>query len=374
MTIGTAELKTLPLEALHRELGARMAPFAGYLMPVQYPDGIISEHKHTRNKAGFFDISHMGQIRVSGPDVAAELEKLVPGDLSGLQLLKQRYTVLTTEFGGVLDDLMITNAGGHYFLVVNASRKHTDLQYLLDQMPASNRIEMLAEQALFALQGPEAVAVLSRLIPGSERLGFMTAGNFVLDSAECFVTRCGYTGEDGFEISVPALQAERVARRLLDQAEVAPVGLGARDSLRLEAGLCLYGHELDETTTPVEAGLSWVVATRYLRAPGEPAEFPGAERILGQIRNGAPRTRVGLLPEGRAPVRDGTEILNDRDELVGRVTSGGFGPSVGAPVAMGYVDSRYATEGTCLRVLLRNKPCTIRITRLPFVQHRYHLQ
>ncbi len=368
----TPELKSLPLEALHRELGARLAPFAGYLMPVQYPDGIISEHKHTRNSAGLFDISHMGQIRVSGPDVAAELEKLAPGDLSTLPLLKQRYTVLTTELGGVLDDLMITNAGDHYFLVVNASRKRTDLHYLLDRVPGSCRIELLSAQALFALQGPRAAEVMSRLVPRSDRLEFMAAGSFVLDAAECFITRCGYTGEDGFEISVPAAQAESVARYLLDQPEVAPVGLGARDSLRLEAGLCLYGHELDETTTPVEAGLSWVVAKRYLRAPVAPADFPGAESILGQFRNGAARKRVGLLPEGRAPIREGAEILNDQNELVGRVTSGGFGPSVGAPVAMAYLETRYAAEGACLRVLLRNKPCTVRVTRLPFVKHRYY--
>jgi aminomethyltransferase len=365
------DLDNVPLDALHRQLGARMVPFAGYSMPVQYPSGIIAEHLHTRNRAGFFDISHMGQLRLSGPGVAEALEKLVPGDISGLPLWKQRYTVLTTDGGGVLDDLMITNAGDHYFLVVNAARKVVDLRHLVDRMPDSALIEMLSGRALFALQGPEAAAVMARLAPGAERLEFMAAGKFGFDSVECFVTRCGYTGEDGFEFSIPAQDAERVARLVLDQAEVAPVGLGARDSLRLEAGLCLYGHELDEYTTPVEAGLSWVVANRYKQESGAAASFPGAERILDQIQSGTARKRVGLLPEGRAPIREGAQILNARDEVVGRVTSGGFGPSLGAPLAMAYVDSAVALEGTRLTAMLRNRPCTIKVTGLPFVEHRY---
>jgi aminomethyltransferase len=366
------ELHSLPLNALHQELGARMAPFAGYRMPVQYPPGILAEHRHTRNRVGFFDLSHMGQIRVSGPDAALALERLVPSDLSALAVWKQGYTVFTNETGGVLDDLMVVNAGDHFFLVVNAARKHADLEHLTARMAESCRIEMLSDRALLALQGPEAVRVMTRLIPGSERLEFMEAGNFVLESAECLVTRCGYTGEDGFELSVPASEAETIARLFLMQPEVAPIGLGARDTLRLEAGLCLYGHELDESTTPVEAGLAWVIARRYRQPGGSPAGFPGAERIFEQIRSGVVRRRVGLLPEGRAPVREGAEILNDRDAVIGRVTSGGFAPSLGAPVAMAYLDSRYAADGNRLEALVRSKRIPVKVTRLPFVNHRYH--
>lgn len=366
------ECRSVPLNALHLELGARMIPFAAYRMPLQYPAGILAEHRHTRNRAGLFELSHMGQIRISGPDVAAELEKLVPSDLRALPLLRQRYTVFTNGSGGVLDDLMVTNAGDHFFLVVNAARKHADLEHLIGRMPESCRIEMLPDRAMIALQGPEAVHVLARLVPGSERLEFMEGGNFVLESADCFITRCGYTGEDGFEISVSASEVEKIARQFLRQPEVAPIGLGARDTLRLEAGLCLYGHELDETTTPVEAGLSWVVARRYRQPGGPTAGFPGAARILEQIRGGVARKRVGLLPEGRAPVREGAEILNDQFEVIGRVTSGGFGPSIGAPVAMAYLDSRHAAEGNRLCVVLRNKRISGKVTGLPFVHHRYH--
>ncbi|MGH8559298.1 MAG: glycine cleavage system aminomethyltransferase GcvT [Methylococcales bacterium] len=366
-----SELQSVPLDALHRELGAKMVPFAGYRMPLQYPSGIIQEHKHTRNSAGFFDLSHMGQIRISGPGVAAALEKLAPGNLSALPLLKQRYTVFTTASGGVLDDFMITHLADHFFLVVNAARKQVDLEHLIDRMPESCRIEMLPDQALLALQGPAAAKVMARLAPGSERLEFMAAGNFVLDSVECLITRCGYTGEDGFEISVPASQAGQVARNLLDQNEVAPIGLGARDTLRLEAGLCLYGHELDESTTPIEAGLSWVVARPYLHTGGPEPRFPGAQRILEQMHTGVARQRVGLLPEGRAPVREGAQLLNGKDQVVGRVTSGGFGPSIGAPLAMAYLESRYAVQGSRLNALGRNKQLPVIVTRLPFVKHRY---
>ncbi|MGH8548218.1 MAG: glycine cleavage system aminomethyltransferase GcvT [Methylococcales bacterium] len=366
------ECHSVPLNALHHELGARMIPFAGYWMPLQYPAGILSEHQHTRNSAGFFELSHMGQIRISGPDVAAALENLVPSELSALPLLKQRYTFFTNDSGGVLDDLMVTNAGDHYFLVVNAARKQADLKHLIDRMPESCRIEMLSDRALIALQGPEAAKVMARLVPGSERLEFMQAGNFALESAACFITRCGYTGEDGFEISLPASEVDKIARLLLRQPEVAPIGLGARDTLRLEAGLCLYGHELDETTTPVEAGLSWVVARHYLQPGGPAAGFPGAARIFEQIRGGVARQRVGLLPEGRVPVREGAEILNDQDEVIGRVTSGSFGPSIGAPVAMAYLDTHYAAEGSLLGVLLRNKRIPVKVSGLPFVKHRYY--
>lgn len=366
------EFRTVPLNALHLELGAKMVPFAGYRMPVQYPTGILAEHKHTRNRAGFFDISHMGQIRILGPGVAAALERLVPGDLSALPLLRQRYTVFTNESGGILDDLMVTNAGDHFFLVVNAARKRLDLEHLKERMPGNLRVELLADRALIALQGPEAANVMARLVPGPEKLEFMEAGNFRLESVDCFITRSGYTGEDGFEISIPVARAETIARLLLSQPEVLPAGLGARDTLRLEAGLCLYGHELDETTTPVEADLSWVVARRYLEPGGPEPCFPGAPRILDQIRSGPARKRVGLLPEGRAPVREGAGIVNERDEVVGRVTSGGFGPSIGAPVAMACLESRCAAEGTRLGALVRNKWIPVRVSRLPFVEHRYY--
>ncbi|MGH6830557.1 MAG: glycine cleavage system aminomethyltransferase GcvT, partial [Methylocella sp.] len=348
------ELESLPLDALHRELGAKMAPFAGYAMPVQYAGGILSEHKHTRNRAGLFDISHMGQIRIWGPAVAAALETLVPGDLVNLPLFHQRYSVFTTDSGGVLDDCMITNAGDHFFLVVNAARKAVDIAHLIERMPRGCHIAMLSDHALLALQGPDAGRILERLAPGSDRLECMAAGTFVLDSVDCFITRCGYTGEDGFEISVPTSRVEQVARNLLSQSEVAPIGLGARDTLRLEAGLCLYGHELDESTSLVEAGLAWIVAKGYLQSGGTQACFPGARRILEQIRSGTARKRVGLLPEGRAPVRDGAQIMDDSEALVGHVTSGGFSPSLQAPVAMAYLDSRHAAPGTRLNAWLRN--------------------
>ncbi|MGR9108065.1 MAG: glycine cleavage system aminomethyltransferase GcvT [Gammaproteobacteria bacterium] len=364
------ETLSVPLESLHRELGAKMVPFAGYRMPVSYPGGIISEHKHTRKSASFFDISHMGQIRITGPDVATALESLVPGDLSGLPVAKQRYTVFTNESAGILDDLMVTHAGDHYFLVVNASRKEADLRHLLERMPQSCEITMLTGQSLFALQGPEAVEVMERVAPGAEELDFLSAGSFLVAGTRCFISRSGYTGEDGFEISVPASGAERVARNLLEQPEVAPAGLGARDSLRLEAGLCLYGHELDESTTPVEASLSWVVAKRYLREP-KTACFPGAAPILEQIRSGAARKRVGLLPEGKALVREGAEILNANDQVVGRVTSGGFGPSLGVPLAMAILNRDHAVEGGVLSATVRNKRVPVRVATLPFVKHHY---
>lgn len=368
------ELRTVALDSLHHELGARMVPFAGYSMPVQYLSGIIAEHKQTRTRAGLFDISHMGQVRISGPDVAKALEKLVPGNLVDLPPFKQRYTVFTTASGGVFDDFMVTNIGDHFFLVVNAARKDEDLRYLKERMLENCTIELLSDQALIALQGPQASGVLARLAPGSEQLKFMTAGYFVLDSLDCLITRCGYTGEDGFEISVPALQADRVARLLLNQPEVNPIGLGARDSLRLEAGLSLYGHELDESTTLIEAGLQWVVAKRYQGISKMDACFPGAEITLGQIRDGVAKKRVGLIPEGRAPIREGTQILNFKDEVVGRVTSGGFGPTIGGPVAMAYIDAEYASVGSRLIAVLRNKPCPVRVTALPFVKHNYCLK
>lgn len=363
-------LKTVALDTLHRELGARMVPFAGYSMPVQYPSGILAEHKHTRDSAGFFDISHMGQIRISGSNVAKGLENLVPSNVGDLPAGRQRYTVFTTDSAGVLDDLMITNFGDFYFLVVNASRKDVVRQYLVDRLPQCD-IEFLDNRALIALQGPKASTVLSCLMPAACQLEFLSAGQFVVDSVDCLISRCGYTGEDGFEISLPISQVESIVRIFLDQPEVIPVGLGARDSLRMEAGLCLYGHELDESTTLVEAGLEWIVAKRYRESTGDGACFPGAEVVLDQIRNGAKRTRIGLIPEGRAPVREGVEILNDNNEVVGRISSGGFGPTVGGPIAMAYVEREYAVEGSRLNAILRNKPCSVKVSALPFIQHRY---
>jgi glycine cleavage system T protein (aminomethyltransferase) len=359
-----------PLNALHQELGAKMVPFAGYEMPLNYPRGIIHEHTHTRSAAGLFDISHMGQIRIVGDAAAAELEALVPSSLTDLSMDRQRYTVLTLSNGGILDDLVITNGGGHLFLVVNAARKEDDLAHLRAHLTDRCPITELSDRALLALQGPKAVTAMTRLVPGTETMPFLSARVVEIERIECFLTRSGYTGEDGFELSVPAPQAERLARLLLSQPEVEAAGLGARDSLRLEAGLCLYGHDIDETTTPVEAGLGWVIAPAY-RQGRQPGRFPGAEIILEQVFSGAPRRRVGLRPEGRAPVREGTTLLNRRDEIIGRVTSGGFGPTIGAPVAMGYVDAEYAGEGSELITQLRGRAYPVRVASLPFVEHRY---
>jgi glycine cleavage system T protein (aminomethyltransferase) len=362
-------LKKTPLDALHRELGAKMVPFAGYEMPLHYPRGIIHEHTHTRSAAALFDISHMGQIRIVG-GAAAELQILVPSSLTDLPVHRQRYTVFTRPNGGILDDLMITNGGDYLFLVVNAARKEDDPAHLRTHLTDRCRITELSEQALLALQGPKAVSVMARLAPGTETMPFLSARVVEIDAIECFVTRSGYTGEDGYELSMPTRQADRLARLLLSQPEVEAAGLGARNSLRLEAGLCLYGHDIDETITPVEAGLGWVVAQVY-RNGVQPAGFPGAEIILEQLRSGPVRRRVGLKPEGRAPVRGGATLLNRQDEVIGRVTSGGFGPTVNAPIAMGYVDAEYAGAGTGLITQLRGRAYPVRVASLPFVEHRY---
>jgi aminomethyltransferase len=363
-----APLKRTPLYALHRELGARMVPFAGYEMPVQYPSGILSEHLHTRSQAGLFDVSHMGQIRLGGPGAVAALERLVPGDLEPLAPMRMRYTLLLNQAGGILDDLMATRLAGGLFLVVNAARKEADLAHLRDRLGASVSIEPLADRALLALQGPAAAIVLSRLIDGIAQLRFMSAAEVTIGGQKWLVTRSGYTGEDGFEISLPASAAEGLARRLIDEPEVSPIGLGARDSLRLEAGLCLYGHDIDETTTPIEADLAWTIGKRR-RAEGG---FPGAATILRHLAEGTRRKRVGIRPDGRAPAREDTEIIDDGGSRTGRVTSGGFGPSVGGPVAMGYVASAHATEGAALRLLVRGAPRPARVVRLPFVPTRYY--
>ena len=363
-----APLKRTPLYALHRELGARMVPFAGYEMPVQYPSGILAEHLHTRSQAGLFDVSHMGQIRLAGAGCVAALESLVPGDLEALRPMRMRYTLLLSEAGGILDDLMVTRLGDGFFLVVNAATKETDLAHLRGRVGTRASIEPLADLALLALQGPAAASVLSRFVEGIARRRFMLAFEITVGSRQCLVTRSGYTGEDGFEISIPASEAEGFARRLIAEPEVLPVGLGARDSLRLEAGLCLYGHDIDETTTPIEADLAWTIGKRR-RAEGG---FPGAATILRQLAEGTSRKRVGIRPDGRAPAREDTEIVDDAGNKLGKVTSGGFGPSVGGPVAMGYVDAANAMEGQGLQLLVRGAARPARVVRLPFVPTRYY--
>jgi aminomethyltransferase len=344
-----------------------MVAFAGYEMPVQYPSGILGEHLHTRSQAGLFDVSHMGQLRLTGGNPDKALEALVPGDLLTLAPLRMRYTLLLNEEGGILDDLMATRVADGLSLVVNAARKEADLAHLRTHLDSATKVEMAEDRALLALQGPAAAAVLSRFCNGIPGLGFMAAMATTLAGCGCLVSRSGYTGEDGFEISLPADGAARVAEMLLAQPEVQPVGLGARDSLRLEAGLCLYGHDIDETTTPIEAGLGWTIANRR-RAEGG---FPGAAMVLRQLAEGAARLRVGIRPDGRAPAREDTPIVSNAGEKLGRVTSGGFGPSVGGPIAMGYVNRSHGVDGTPLALLVRGTARSARVVRLPFVPHRY---
>ncbi len=361
------EPRRTPLFALHEELGGKIVPFAGYALPVQYPSGIMAEHKQTREAAALFDVSHMGQVKLTGADRAAALEALVPVDVAGLGEGRQRYGFFTNDAGGILDDLMISNQGDWLFLVVNAACKEADIAHLNANLKGDVELAELTDRALLALQGPKAAAVLARLAPAVAEFRFMDCRPVTLEEADCLVSRSGYTGEDGYEISVPADRADALARRLLAEEEVMPAGLGARDSLRLEAGLCLYGHDIDVTTSPVEADLVWAMQKRRRQEGG----FPGAEVIQKQLAEGAGRRRVGLRPEGRAPMREGTKLQNAQGEEVGRVTSGGFGPTVGGPVAMGYVDAALAAEGTPLQAVVRGKalPCTV--AALPFVKHNY---
>ncbi|MBI3709300.1 MAG: glycine cleavage system aminomethyltransferase GcvT [Proteobacteria bacterium] len=361
-------LSRTPLHALHQALGGKLVPFAGYEMPVQYPAGILAEHLHCRAAAALFDVSHMGQARLEGADAAAALETLAPGDFTGLALRHTRYSLFTNEEGGILDDFMTTNCGDHLFLVVNAACKAADIAHLRARIGGKVRITELADRALLALQGPQAVAVMARLLPAAATMKFMTFATGKLDGAECFLTRSGYTGEDGYEISIPNAAAERVARLLLAQPEVKPAGLGARDSLRLEAGLCLYGHDIDTATSPVEANLSWAIAKRR-RATGG---FPGAARILKELADGPKRLRVGIQPEGRAPAREHTPIVDRNGATLGEVTSGGFGPTVGGPVAMGYVSAKAAAVGATVQLVVRDVPRPARVVALPFVKPRYY--
>ncbi|WP_340115775.1 glycine cleavage system aminomethyltransferase GcvT [Pelagibius sp. 7325] len=355
------------LYALHQELGGKIVPFAGYALPVQYPAGIMAEHKQAREAAALFDVSHMGQVKLEGADRIAALEALVPADLAGLALGRQRYSFFTNDAGGILDDLMISNQGDWLFLVVNAACKEADIAHLKANLKGDVTLTEMTDRALIALQGPKAADVLARLAPGVQTLRFMDCKPVDIDGAACLISRSGYTGEDGYEISVPAAKAEALARRLLAEDEVAPAGLGARDSLRLEAGLCLYGHDIDTTTTPVEADLTWAIQKRRKQEGG----FPGAAVVQKQLAEGAGRRRVGLKPEGRAPMREGTELQDDNGQTVGSVTSGGFGPTLGGPLAMGYVKTALAAEGTPLQAMVRGKAMPCRVVALPFVPHNY---
>lgn len=355
------------LYSLHLELGARMVPFAGYDMPVQYPTGILAEHRHTRAKASLFDVGHMGQAKLYGNNAAAALETLVPGDLLGLGRNRMRYTQLTNEAGGILDDLMVTRRSDHFFLVVNADRKAVDFEHIDSRISNRTGLEPMPERALIALQGPAASAVLDGITPGLGALPFMSITDLILGEIPAWVSRSGYTGEDGYEISVAKEQAESLCRLLLADGRVAPAGLGARDTLRLEAGLCLYGNDIDETTTPVEAGLAWSIGKRRRTEGG----FLGSDTILRQIADGPSRRRVGLRPDGKVPARAGAPVETSDGVALGVVTSGGFGPTVDAPIAMGYIGAVNATPGTRVRLVVRGQSRDAQVAALPFVPHRY---
>ena len=371
----SADLLHTPLDAEHVALGARMVPFAGYAMPVQYPTGILTEHLWTRERAGLFDVSHMGQAALVGPDHAATaraLEALVPADIVNLAPGRQRYTQLLNEEGGILDDLMVARPAnplqdGELLLVVNASTKEADYAHMQARLPSGVELRRFDDRALLALQGPAAEAALAALAPEVATMGFMAVTQTMLAGIPAHVSRSGYTGEDGYEISVPADRAVELWRTLLDDADVKPIGLGARDSLRLEAGLCLYGHDIDETTSPIEAGLTWSIQKRRRTEGG----FPGAARIQRELAEGPARVRVGLKPEGRAPAREGTPIATPDGREVGVVTSGGFGPTVNGPIAMGYVAPEVSAPGTELHLMVRGKALPARVAAMPFTPHRY---
>jgi len=368
------ELRTTPLHALHLELGARMVPFAGYSMPVQYPAGLMAEHHHTRNAAGLFDVSHMGQLRLEGADAAAALETLMPVDVVGLAPGKQRYGLLLTDEGTIIDDLMVVNRGDDLFVIVNGACKEGDIAHMQQRIGQRCRLVTMPERGLLALQGPKAIDALKRLVPGVEKLVFMTGERFAWQGGELYITRSGYTGEDGFEISVDGRQAETLARALLAQPEVKPVGLGARNSLRLEAGLCLYGNDIDATTTPVEAALNWAMQKVRRTGGARAGGFPGADRVLGQLDGTVPvaRKRVGLIALERVPVREHTELQDLAGARVGEVTSGLLGPTIDKPVAMAYVASQHAAAGTRLNAIVRGKAVPMEVAAMPFVPQRYH--
>jgi aminomethyltransferase len=374
MSATDASLQYTPLHALHLELGARMVPFAGYAMPVQYPAGLMAEHHHTRSAAGLFDVSHMGQLTLSGPDAAAAFESLMPVDVIGLAENRQRYGLLLNDAGGIIDDLMFVNRGDELFVVVNGACKHGDLAHIALRIGDRCTVTAQFDRALLALQGPQAVTALARLLPGVGQLVFMTGMAARWNGADLYVTRSGYTGEDGFEISLPAESADAFARALLAQPEVRPVGLGARNSLRLEAGLCLYGNDIDTTTTPAEAALNWAIQKVRRTGGARAGGFPGAGHVLAQLDGTSPpaRKRVGLVALERVPVREHVVLQDAAGQSVGEVTSGLLGPTADKPVAMGYVRADLAATGTRLNAIVRGKAVPMDVCALPFVPNRYH--
>jgi aminomethyltransferase len=368
----TQSLRKTPLNALHREFGAKLTEFAGYEMPVQYRLGILGEHQHTRKKAGLFDVSHMGQVILSGQsyeETALALEKVLPMDVLGLEIGRQRYGFLTTDEGGILDDLMFSNRGDHIFVVLNAACKDSDIKYLRSLLEPNISIKEIESRALIALQGPASEAVIGKYHPQIKNMKFMDVETLTIDGAECWISRSGYTGEDGFEISIPAEAAEPITRSILSNQNVEFIGLGARDSLRLEAGLCLYGHDIDQETTPVEASLTWAIQKARRSNGSRASGFIGSEIILKQLAGGTNKKRVGLLPQTRAPMREGVEIFatETSKEAIGKITSGGYGPTVGYPIAMGYINSEYANSEDDLFGELRGKRVPVKVSNLPFV-------
>jgi aminomethyltransferase len=363
-----------PLHGLHLELGARMVPFAGYSMPVQYPAGLMAEHHHTRSGAGLFDVSHMGQLRLAGPRAAAAFETLVPVDVIDLPVGKQRYGLLLTPEGTIIDDLMFVNRGDDIFVIVNGACKTGDIAHIREHIGSRCDVVPTPERALLALQGPKAVDALARLVPGVDKLVFMTGGRFEWRGADLFITRSGYTGEDGFEISVHEDKADALARALLAQPEVKPIGLGARNSLRLEAGLCLYGNDIDTTTTPVEAALTWAIQKVRRTGGAREGGFPGADRVLGQMQGTVPvgRKRVGLIAQERIPVREHCVLQDPGGDRIGEVTSGLLGPTINKAVAMGYVAAAQASPGTRVNAIVRGKPVAMEVAAMPFVPNRYY--
>ena len=362
-----SHLDRLPLDEWHRSHGARMVPFAGYEMPVQY-EGIMAEHLWTRENAGLFDVSHMGQLFIHGRGVDAALERLMPGDFRDAKDMKPKYSLLLNEDGGIIDDLMATRRGEDFYVVVNGATKHGDIEQFRRRLPSEVIVDHMTQQALLALQGPRAAEVLNAAIPGVAELGFMQAGPFRAFGHPLWISRSGYTGEDGFEISIPAMAAQQLTDWLVADERVKPIGLGARDSLRLEAGLPLYGHDLDDRTTPVMAGLNFAINKRRRADRG----FAGADRILAELADGPPTLRVGFEIDGRQPVREGALILTGEGNEIGRITSGGFSPSLQRPIAMGYVGSTFAEPGTALKLEQRGKLFDARVVPMPFVPHRYH--
>ena len=374
LSADTAALLYTPLNALHLELGARMVPFAGYSMPVQYPMGLMAEHHHTRAEAGLFDVSHMGQLRLVGANAAAAFESLMPVDVIDLPVGKQRYGLLLTDEGTIIDDLMFVNRGTDLFVIVNGACKVNDMAHIQAHIGSKCQVIPMPERALLALQGPKAVVALSRMLPGVDKLVFMTGAAFDWHGAELFITRSGYTGEDGFEISVHNDQVDAFARALLSQAEVKPIGLGARNSLRLEAGLCLYGNDIDTGTTPVEAGLHWAIQKVRRTGGARAGGFPGAPIVLGQLdgTQSLTRKRVGLIAQERVPVREHVELQNMQGIKIGEVSSGLLGPTANVPVAMGYVDLPSASLGNVVNAIVRGKAVPMTVSTMPFVPNRYY--